>query len=237
MTAMDGRIILVEDDVEIGDLLSDLLRRRGFRVSLFGRTDARDLLAEIASADLLLLDLNLPDEDGLQFCRRVRAQSNIPIIMVTARNDDIDRILGLELGADDYVTKPFNSRELVARISAVLRRYDVSRTSPTDKVLAGDIVIDRVARTVATRDGHDLSLSGAEFDLLGILVDAAGTPMSREVLLDRLHGRSIAPFDRSVDVQISRLRRRFSAVGIVPDPIKTIRNVGYLFSARIEPVK
>ena len=232
----NARILCVEDDADIARMLAEVLEDSGFRPVLVGSALEMDALLKRESFDLIVLDVMLPGEDGLSICRRLRTSSSIPIIMVTARSEDIDRILGLELGADDYVTKPFNSRELVARIRALLRRVESgssSRSRPRPLTFAGW----RINPT--TRELHDpvgvrITLTGAEFDLLLAFCRNPGQVLSREQLIEQAFGGLIASVERSIDVHISRIRQK-----IEPDPkdrsmIKTVRLGGYLFTPAVE---
>lgn len=219
-------ILLVEDDTQLRELVGDLLRAEGWRVS--GVRDAAGMDAAWAKGgppDLLVLDINLPGEDGLSIARRVAATSDVAILMLTARAEDVDRIVGLEVGADDYLGKPFHPRELTARVKALLRRRD-RRALADGTIEAAGLSIDPAARTV-TRSGETLTLTGAEFDLLLVLASAAGRVLSRDHLLDRVHGRHAHPGDRAIDVLVSRLRRKVDPPGR-PSLIEAVRNAGYV---------
>jgi two-component system OmpR family response regulator len=189
--------------------------------------------------DLVVLDLMLPGEDGLTLCRNLRAGSDLPVIMLTARGDETDRIVGLEMGADDYLPKPFNPRELLARIRAVLRRAGERRAAqggterPPELRFAG-WTFRPESRELLSPDGVMVPLSGGEFDLLTAFVDHAGRVLSRDRLLDLARGRDAQPFDRSIDVQVSRLRRKIERDPRNPEIIKTVRGGGYLFAPRVE---
>jgi two-component system OmpR family response regulator len=234
---MTGKSIhFVEDDRDIRMLLADFLAREGFAVEVAEDGAAVDRVLARTRPDLVILDLMLPGEDGLSICRRLRARGAVPIIMLTAKNDDVDRIVGLELGADDYLGKPFNPRELLARIRAILRR--VERTAPAAmphrrRSFAG-FVVDLDARGVCTKDGMRVPLTSAEFDLLACFVERPRRVLTRDQLLDWTRGRSADPFDRTIDVTVSRLRKKLE----VADPaasevVTTVRNGGYLFSAEV----
>lgn len=231
------RIIVVEDDPEIGSLLKDYLKRENFRVDLAEDGIQLDkLLAEFDEPDLIVLDLMLPGEDGLSICRRLRASSRVPIIILTARGEDIDRIIGLEMGADDYLPKPFNPRELLARIKAVLRRMEPPPLDEQRRLLkVADLIVDLDARKVSSADENDLNLTAAEFDLFECFVTRPNRVLSRDQLMDWTRGRRAQAFDRAIDVQMSRVRKKIERGG---DPlIKTIRNSGYLLVAPVEPLK
>ena len=230
----EERLILVEDDPEIRDLVSLRLESEGFSVTAL--PDGARLEAEMAARapGLVILDLMLPGEDGLSICRRLRSAGNVPILMLTAKGEDIDRIIGLEMGADDYLAKPFNPRELIARVRAILRRSRATAAQPqaADRIEIGDLTVDLPARAVTRADGPPLDLSSAEFDLLAALCEAPGRVLSRDHLLDRVFGRSATPYDRSIDVLVSRLRKKVEPAPERPTLIKTVRNAGYVLAIR-----
>jgi len=237
---MDGsaHILVVDDDREIRELLSRFLVKHGYRVTTAreGR-EARKIMAD-AAIDLVVLDLMMPGEDGLAFCREVRAASDLPIIMLTAMGEETDRVVGLELGADDYLPKPFSPRELLARIKAVLRRAGGTAERPQ----AGNAGVIRFAgwtlesgsRHLTSPEGALVTLSTGEFDLLVALAERPQRVLTRDQLIDLARGRAATPFDRSVDVQISRLRRKIEQDPKNPTLIKTVRSGGYIFSAVVE---
>ena len=230
-------ILIVDDDKELLDLVSGYLTRSGMQTECARSTsEADDKLAQ-GSHDLIILDLMMPGEDGLSFCKRLRASSQIPVIMLTAMSEDVDRIVGLEIGADDYLAKPFNPRELLARIKAVLRRHDAVPATEcghsSNKFTFGSFTLwpDRMA---LTRDNEEaIELTSGEFALLLALVERAPRVLSREVLLDLSRGVNTNPFDRSIDSQISRIRRKIEKDPRRPTYIKTVRNLGYAFSAPV----
>lgn len=220
-------ILLVEDDTDLRTLLTDLLRRDG--LSVYEAGDAAQMEAQFALSmpELVILDINLPGEDGLSICRRLAANTGVSILMLTARSEDVDRIIGLEIGADDYVGKPFNPRELLARVRALLRRRQkVAAGGLHTIVRAAGFEIATNARTVRHIDGREIVLSGAEFDLFLILAEAKGRVLSRDYLLDRIHGRTAHPFDRSIDVLVSRLRKKIDTSERTL--IEAIRGAGYV---------
>jgi two-component system OmpR family response regulator len=232
----DRTILIVEDDREIGSLLADFLKREGYAAVVAGDGAAMDrALLQSAPPDLIVLDLMLPGEDGLSICRRLRAKSAVPILMLTAKDEDIDRIVGLELGADDYLGKPFNPRELLARIRAILRRAETSPSAQAARRIGfGVLIADLDARSLAGADGAAIELTSAEFDLLACFLERPKRVLSRDQLLDWTRGRTADPFDRTIDVSVSRLRRKLAAAD--PDAatsIKTVRNGGYLFAADV----
>ncbi|RJF89018.1 response regulator [Oleomonas cavernae] len=231
-------ILLVEDDGEIRDLLSTFLRREGFAVE--GAADAAAMDAALArtTPDLVVLDLMLPGEDGLSICRRLSHRGDLPILILTAKGDDIDRIIGLELGADDYMAKPFNPRELLARIRAVLRRSTKAPPAPAAaanrRLAFATLVVDLDGRSVEGPAGQRIALTSAEFDLLACFLQHPKRVLSRDQLLDWTRGRSADPFDRTIDVSVSRLRRKLEAVDAqAPGMIVTVRNGGYIFSGDV----
>ena len=217
------RILIVDDDEELAGLLSELLTREGFRVDM--QHDGPKGLATALGGgfDLLILDVMLPGMDGFEILRRVRRESRLPVLMLTARGEDEDRIIGLELGADDYLPKPFNTRELVARVRAIMRRLEERR--PGIKFEVNGISIDPGTRDV-TRNGTPVEVTTFEFDILEALMRAAGRVVSRDDLMEELYGRKATPFDRSVDMHISHLRKKLETDKPL---IKTVRGVGYQF--------
>ncbi len=231
-------ILLVEDHREIRELVQRVLRREGFRVSLAGDGHAMRHALTDNRIDLILLDLMLPGEDGLSLCRAVRAESRVPIIMLTAKGDEVDRVIGLEMGADDYLAKPFGSRELIARIRAVLRRatYVNEPAQQAARYRFDRWVLDVERRELLGEDGVSVALSSGEFDLLAVLVERRGRALSREQLLDLARGRNAVPLDRSIDTQISRLRRKIERDVCDPQLIKTIWGSGYMFTPLVEPI-
>lgn len=228
--------LVVDDDHEIRKLLGRYLGEQGFRVSLAG--SRREFLERVSTdrLDIVVLDVLLPDGSELDLCRYLRQRMpQVPVILVTALKEEVDRIIGLEIGADDYIGKPFNPRELVARMRAVLRRASGGPSAPGDGVyrFAG-LVADALARTVSTTDGSLIDLTGAEFELLHVMLDRPGRVLSREQLLGHTQGRDAGPLDRSIDVLMSRLRKKLGAASS-ETLFKTVRNGGYQFVARVEP--
>ena len=215
-----GTILLVEDEEDIAALVRAYLERGGFRVLWAMR--GTEGLAELERNDvrLAILDLQLPDADGFDICRAIRTSSRLPVVMLTARDEEVDRVTGLELGADDYVTKPFSPRELTARVRAVLRRVEPDETD--DRLRAGDVELDRKART-ATVAGAEVELTGREFDLLWHLAARPGIVVTRSQLLDRVWGIEFPGGTRTVDVHVGQLRRKLGR----PKLIRTVRGTGY----------
>lgn len=237
---MAQHLLIVDDDKEICTLLSQFMTQHGYRVSV--AHDGRGMLQNLESAriDLVVLDVMLPGESGLNLCRRVRSNASVPIIMLTAVGSDTDRIVGLEMGADDYLAKPFNSRELLARIRAVLRR---AGSAPADTLNGANRTLefagwrlDVTGRQLFSPAGALVALRAAEFDLLLALAERPQRVLNRDQLLDLARGRAASSFDRSVDVQISRLRRKLSIDPDGTEFIKTVRGGGYVFAASVAAV-
>ena len=228
--AMTERILMIEDDESLASMLGEYLHGVGMQVE--AAHDAASGLAALARTrpDAVILDVMLPDGDGFEVCRRIRASSDVPVIMLTARGDDADRIVGLELGADDYLPKPFNPRELLARMRAVLRRSDRTRSSVRDVMRFGRLEIDADSRKVTLGDAP-CHLTGYQFDVLYILASNAGRVMSRDQLMDRLRGESLEAFDRSIDVHVSRIRAAIEDDPHHPRRIITVRGAGYVFTS------
>jgi two-component system response regulator CpxR len=219
-------ILLVDDDTELSSMLGEFLEREGFTVSSehegYGGLDR----ARKPGVDLVVLDVMLPGIDGFEILRRLRADSKVPVIMLTARGEDVDRIIGLDLGADDYLAKPFNPKELAARIRSVLRRYEARpNAAGAGRVEAEGIVLDPGSRGV-TVHGKPVDLTPFEFDILELLMRNAGAVLSRDALMENFYNRKATPFDRSIDMHISHLRRKIEGGEAL---IKTIRGVGYQF--------
>ena len=227
------RVLVVDDDARLRELLSRYLQEQGFSVKAVADAPQMDRALHREHFDLLVLDLMLPGEDGLAICRRLRAAENsIPVIMLTAKGDDVDRIVGLEMGADDYIAKPFNPRELVARIQAVMRRQPQTLpgapTAEDEVVRFGRIEVNLGTR-VLVRDGEEIQLTTGEFSLLKVLLQHPRQPLSRDKLAQLARGREFEPFDRSLDVQISRLRKMIEPDPSQPRYIQTVWGVGYVF--------
>lgn len=230
-------IAVVEDDNEIRSLVTGLLAREGFEAAGCRTAAEFDRLLERQRIDLAILDIMLPGEDGLSLCRRLRARGDVPVLMVTAKSDDVDRIVGLEVGADDYLPKPFNPRELVARVRAILRRtreaHRVSQILPSERYSFAGWVLDAGSRALTDPDGRLIDLTGGEYDLLLSLVTHTQRVLNRDQLLDWTRGRNSGPFDRAVDVQLSRLRRKLAEHPTGETLIKTVRGGGYVFTPSV----
>ena len=235
MNEPSPHILIVDDDREIRDLTARFLRKHGFRAST--AADGREMDSQLAGGrfDLVVLDLMMPGEDGLSICRRLRSRSSPPIVMLTALGEETDRIVGLEMGADDYLPKPFNPRELLARIKAVLRRSAAAAPeTPAGRMFAfSGFTLDLVMRELRDPDGAPVALTTGEFNLLAAFVERPRRVLNRDQLLDLTRGREAGPFDRSIDVQLSRLRRKIEADPGTPALIKTVRGGGYVFAAEV----
>ncbi|MDO8371267.1 MAG: response regulator [Polaromonas sp.] len=238
MTAPHAHLLVVDDDAEIRELLTRYLRENGYRVT--GVADGRGLRTALAAGDpdLIVLDVMLPGEDGISLCRSVRARSQVPIIMLTARGDETDRVVGLEVGADDYVPKPFSPRELLARIKSVLRRSKALPPNLRREELRwfrfAGWLLDAVTRNLTAPDGVLIPLGATEFKLLRTLLDHPGQVLTRDQLIELMLSRDADPFDRALDVQISRLRQRLREDAREPSIIKTVRGQGYVLAAVVE---
>jgi DNA-binding response OmpR family regulator len=224
---MSYRVLLVEDDARLAGMVADYLGEAGFRAVIAATGGDAQRLLKGEGFDAVILDLMLPDTDGLDLCRHIRAESAIPLLMLTARGDPLDRVVGLELGADDYLPKPFEPRELLARLRAILRR---SRdTAPADVLRFGRLEIDRAARQVRV-DGREKTLTGFQYTLLLALAERAGRVLSRDALMDLTRGSALEEFDRSIDVHISRIRAAIEDDPKKPRRILTVRGAGYVFA-------
>ena len=225
---MKTKVLLIDDDHKLAALLTEYLSRFEIQLTAAGDGDEGQRIMRLDSPDCVLLDVMLPGQDGFDICREIRKVSGVPIIMLTARGEVADRIVGLELGADDYLSKPFEPRELVARIQAVLRRQ---QASPTGEILhCGDLEVDPSRRS-AFRSGEDLRLTSLEFDALLAFVQHVGTVLNRDRLMDLLKGGEWEPLNRSLDVLVSRLRQKLGDDPQRPRYLKTVRGSGYLFLA------
>jgi two-component system OmpR family response regulator len=230
-------LLIVDDDREIRDLLSRFLAKHGYRVTTAkDARDARRLLAD-ARIDLAILDIMMPGEDGLSLCRELRANSALPVILLTAMGEDTDRIIGLEVGADDYLPKPFNPRELLARIKAVLRRTGGvvnAKEAKSEKLQFAGWTLDTAQRRLTAPGGQPVELSTGEYDLLLAFLRHPQRVLNRDQLLDLARGRAAIPFDRSIDVQVMRLRRKIEADPKAPRLIATVRGGGYQFTPAVQ---
>jgi DNA-binding response OmpR family regulator len=230
-------LLVVDDDTGVLDLLRRYFTGQGFEVSTAANgAEMRDALTRTA-VDLVMLDLGLPGEDGFELTRQLRKSWNGALIIITGRGESVDRVVGLELGADDYVTKPFDLRELLARVRSVLRRAHQNAT-PDDAANQvafqfGNFLLSPQSRTLRTTGGATIALTTGEYELLRVLVEHPNRVLSRDDLMEHIHGRNAGPFDRAIDVQIGRLRRKVESDPANPELIRSVRGAGYLFSARV----
>ncbi|MDP2242213.1 MAG: response regulator [Burkholderiales bacterium] len=239
--ANTDHVLVVDDDAEIRNLLREYLQKNGYRVTAVADGKGMWTAFDAGRADIVVLDLMLPGEDGLTLCRNLRARSEVPVIMLTARGEETDRIVGLEMGADDYLAKPFNPRELLARIKSILRR---SRTLPDNlqpeeasSIRFAGWTLDLEARNLLSPEGVVVALSGTEYKLLRIFLNHPNRVLNRDQLIDLMLSREASPFDRSIDVQVSRLRHRLDEGAKEPAIIKTVRGEGYVLSVAVEVEK
>lgn len=232
-----SQILVVDDDRDIRTLLAEYLEENGYRAHTAADGAGMWKALDGQRVDLVVLDLNLPGEDGLALCRDLRARSSLPVIMLTARSAPLDRILGLEMGADDYLPKPFEPRELLARIRSVLRRTHAlppSQEAPAaSRYRFADWTLDLTARHLVDPQGTVVALSGAEFRLLRIFVEHPNRVLNRDQILNLTQGRDADPFDRSIDLQVCRLRQKLGEDARVPRIIKTVRNEGYVLAVPV----
>jgi two-component system, OmpR family, response regulator len=231
-------VLFVEDDPEIRGLVADFLRQSGLRVTVAEDGEEMDRELSGNGVDLLILDIMLPKEDGLSLCRRVRASGNLPVIMLTARGGEFDRVVGLEMGADDYLTKPFSSNELLARVRALLRRSQYQSLEPRNRrrsvLTFANWRLDLIARRLHSRDGTRVPLTGGEFELLVAFCEHPNKVLTRDQLLEfTTRGKTSAAIDRSIDIQVSRLRRKIEKDPKDPVLIQTVRSGGYVFTAEV----
>ncbi len=235
LAEMNQPLLMIEDDARLAAMVGEYLAQSGYSVQVAG--SGAEGLARLETAhpppQLLVLDLMLPDMDGLEICRRIRALpsalAQIPILMLTAKGDPMDRVIGLEMGADDYLAKPFEPRELLARIRAVLRRRGGNGAAPSSQLRFGSLAIDRDARTV-TVNGQPCELTSYQFDLLVALAERAGRVLTRDQIMEAVRGRELEAFDRSIDVHMGRIRAAIEADPKAPKRILTVRGVGYVFA-------
>ncbi len=230
-------LLIVDDDREIRGLLAQYLEKHDFRTTAVADGKEMRRTLERSHVDLVVLDLMLPGEDGLSLCRELRTRSQVPVIMLTARGEDVDRIIGLELGADDYVAKPFNPRELLGRIKAILRRSAHAPRDPSPESVRGFSFngwrLDTVTRTLTDAAAKEVALSGAEYRLLAVLLGAGNRVLTRAQLTELLRGRDADPFDRSIDVRVSRLRQILGDDARAPQIIKTVYGEGYVVGVTV----
>ena len=241
MTATPERVLIVDDDAEIRDLLCRYLTEHGYQVTAVPDGEQMWSALQREEPNIIVLDLMLPGDDGLSLCRDLRARSETPVIMLTARGDETDRIVGLEMGADDYLPKAFNPRELLARLKVILRRaHGVPKPLMPEAARSLRFAgwrLDTTQRQLVSPQGLVVSLSGAEYRLLRVFLDYPNRVLNRDQLMDLLHGRQADAFDRSIDVQVSRLRQRLGEDAREPTLIKTVRSEGYVLAATVSHEK
>lgn len=235
-----AHIIVVDDEPEICELIESYLTQARYRVSIASNGAALRRLMSETMADLVILDIGLPDEDGLSLTRYLREHFNVAVIILTGKGEIIDRVVGLEIGADDYVSKPFDLRELLARVRSVLRRTSLLRPSRLGSLMKrpvtfGHWYLDPASRRLFSDEGQEVFLTTAEFELLSVFINHPHRVLSRDELLSIIHNRAATPFDRGIDVQVGRLRRKIEADPENPVLIKTVRGAGYIFTANVEP--
>jgi len=226
-------ILVVDDDVEMCGMLAEYLQSEGLHVETVHNGEQGLKRATSGEHSLIVLDIMLPRINGIELLRRLRTESNVRVLLLTARGEEVDRIIGLEVGADDYVPKPFSARELLARIRAILRRPETGPTANSrapSRIVLGDIEMDKGAHTVR-RAGFDVELTALEFSLLELLLRTAGNVVTRELVATTVLGRQFSPFDRSIDVHVSKLRRKLGPQSSGEERIKSIRSVGYIYTA------
>lgn len=230
-------ILVCDDEVDVREMLQEYLGKRGFKVSAAsGGEQLRDILSG-GSVDVMIMDINMPKEDGLSILRSLRPENTTPIIMLTAAGDVIDRVIGLEMGADDYLGKPVDLRELEARIKAILRREAIQGTTSTEsageaRTAFGSFTLDKDAAKLLDADGSEVPLTAMEYSLLKVFSENRGRVLNRDQLLEQAHDRSWDPFDRSIDIRISRLRRKLESNPEKPEIIRTVRGIGYVYDPK-----
>lgn len=235
MSEKEFRILVCDDELDVREMLQEYLTKRNFRVSTAANSQELRTILGAGDVDLILLDINMPGEDGLTTLRALRAENQTPVIMLTAAGETVDRIVGLEMGADDYLGKPVDLRELEARIKAILRRKSATpamAASDNDNVTSaifGSFTLDLASAKLTSDTGEDVPLTAMEFSLLKVFAENRGRVLNRDQLLEQAHDRSWDPFDRSIDIRISRLRRKIEPNPTKPEIIRTVRGMGYLY--------
>lgn len=235
-TIEPAHLLVVDDDTEIAHILSRYFGGHGFRVSTAGDGVQMRHVLDSEPVDIVMLDIGLPGEDGFSLTRNLREHWHGPVIIVTGRGDSVDRVVGLELGADDYITKPFDLRELLARVRSVLRRAASPPKADTGRLSFDGCVLDPQSHSLFGPQGEPIPLTSGEFALLRIFVEHSNQVLTRDQLMTHIHGRDAGPFDRSIDVQIGRLRRKIELDPAHPQRIKSIRGSGYLFSPTVQRI-
>ncbi len=230
-------ILVCDDEVDVREMLQEYLSKRGYQVSAASGGEELRAIAAAEPVDVMIMDINMPKEDGLSILRSLRPENTTPVIMLTAAGDVVDRIIGLEMGADDYLGKPVDLRELEARIKAILRRGSMNDSAPSakpgeDYALFGDYTLDKEAAKLLSSDGTEVQLTAMEYSLLKVFAENKGRVLNRDQLLEQAHDRTWDPFDRSIDIRISRLRRKLEANPEKPEIIRTVRGIGYLYDPK-----
>ncbi len=229
-------ILVCDDELDVREMLGEYLERRGFEVTMAVDADSMRAAVEAHAPDAIILDINMPGEDGLSALRRLRSELDIPVLMLTATAEVVDRILGLEMGADDYLAKPVDLRELEARVKTVLRRRSSASAGSAQRkqgrIAFGRCELDLESATLHDADGVEIPITAMEFSLLKVFAENRGRVLTRDHLLEQAHDRSWDPFDRSIDIRISRLRRKIEANPAKPELIRTVRGVGYIFGGK-----
>ncbi len=237
MNDQKTHILVCDDEIDVREMLQEYLSKRGYEVSAAaGGEELRSVISSRA-VDVMIMDINMPKEDGLSILRSLRPENTTPVIMLTAAGDVVDRIIGLEMGADDYLGKPVDLRELEARIKALLRRGAINESLPADApegnlALFGDYTLDREAAKLLAPDGSEVPLTAMEYSLLKVFAENKGRVLNRDQLLEQAHDRSWDPFDRSIDIRISRLRRKLETNPEKPEIIRTVRGIGYVYDPK-----
>ena len=237
MDSLNAHVLVCDDELDVREMLQEYLSKRGFKVSVAaGGEELRAILA-VNDVDVMIMDINMPKEDGLSILRSLRPDNMTPVIMLTAAGEVVDRIIGLEMGADDYLGKPVDLRELEARIKAILRRNAVAKSVQADLpdgagAMFGDFLLDVDAAKLLDKEGNEVPLTAMEYSLLKLFAENRGRVLNRDQILEKAHDRSWDPFDRSIDIRISRLRRKLEPNPEKPEIIKTVRGIGYLYDPK-----
>ncbi len=237
MDNQQTHILVCDDEVDVREMLQEYLNKRGYKVSAASGGDELRSIISSTVVDVMIMDINMPKEDGLSILRSLRPENTTPVIMLTAAGDVVDRIIGLEMGADDYLGKPVDLRELEARIKAILRRGAINDqesgdSSDGDQASFGDYTLDKEAAKLLASDGSEVPLTAMEYSLLKVFAENKGRVLNRDQLLEQAHDRSWDPFDRSIDIRISRLRRKLESNPEKPEIIRTVRGIGYLYDPK-----
>ena len=237
MDSQDTHILVCDDELDVREMLQEYLSKRGYKVSAASGGDELRTILSINEVDVMIMDINMPKEDGLSILRSLRPENTTPVIMLTAAGDVVDRIIGLEMGADDYLGKPVDLRELEARIKAILRRQtnarnETGKKSDSSGAKFGEFTLDTDAAKLLAADGSEVPLTAMEYSLLKVFAENKGRVLNRDQILEQAHDRSWDPFDRSIDIRISRLRRKLETNSEKPEIIKTVRGIGYLYDPK-----